>query len=152
MKSTIKTNNTEYGFYGTTSINYNEKETLQRWNEAVKTLIELSGKTKEEIRDFLDGRFGRYLADECIDNNVREIILKNYFKWIDKDLHKNNRIINIDKTLFGTQIENAITGSVDVILYTFKKDNRVHKDYAKCINRNEEIYEIGMNYITPIEN
>ena len=49
-------------------------------------------------------------------------------------------------------IENTITGSVDVILYTFKKDNRVHKDYAKCINRNEEIYEIGMNYITPIEN
>lgn len=24
--------------------------------------------------------------------------------------------------------------------------------HAKCINRNEEIYEIGMNYITPIEN
>lgn len=154
MKTEIlKTGNQDWGFFGTTKTNYSDKETQKRWNEAFKTLIKLSGKPAIDIREYLDSRSGRHLADSSYKENVKEIIEKNYFKWIEKDLFDdNNKIIkNKDKTMFGTPVLNEITGKKDILLYTFENPNRIHKDYATCIDKNENIYDIRMDFLTTIE-
>lgn len=53
--------------------------------------------------------------------------------------------------MFGTLVLNTITGNKDVLLYTYKNPNRINKDYATCIDVNEQIYDIGLDFIIPIE-
>jgi len=151
----LKTQNKEWGFWGTTNINYSEKTTEKRWNDAFEILMQLSGKSAEDIREFLDSREGRHLADSCINiKNIKQAILEQYFKWIDKTLFEDKKYrikIEKDRTLFGTLILNQITKQEDVVLYTYKHPNRIYKNYAKCINNNEETYDIQMDYITTLE-
>lgn len=85
-KKILKTQNKEYGFWGTTELHYSNKETQDRWNDAFEILVQLSGKSPESIREYLDSRSGRHLADECYGNDVKATILSNYYKYYEKDL------------------------------------------------------------------
>lgn len=149
----LETKNKQYGFWGATQLNYSLKNTKDRWNKAFELLSNLSGKDAEDIRTFLDSRSGRHLADVCYKNSVEEIIMAEYFKWVEKDLFEDNKIIKSDKdnTLFGTLVLNELTGRKNILLYTYKNNNRVYKDYATCIDKNEKIYDIRMDFLTPIE-
>lgn len=152
----LKTQNEEWGFWGTTLNNYNEKKTQKRWNEAFEILLTLSGKSSEEIREYLDSRSGRHLANSCNEGkDVQKTILENYYKWIDKDLFeeedKKDYKIEKNRMLFGTKVKNEITGSEDILLYTYENPRRINKKYSVCIDKFENKYTIGMNYISPIE-
>ena len=154
MKTTVlESQNKTWGFYGTTLCQYAEAETVERWKQAFEVLQRVSGLESEEIRDYLDSRSGRKLADCCCGNDVKTSILKEYFSWADDDLFESKvNPENIkDTTMFGTMVINTITNTKDVLLYTFKKSDRVYKNYAMCINRDGKKYQIGMDYITPIE-
>ncbi len=153
-KQILETKNKEYGFWGTTLNNYNQNQTQNRWNEAFEILMQLSGKSAEDIREFLDGRSGRHLADYCINNkNVKQVILEQYFKWIDKTLFededKKGFKMSKNKFLFGTMVLNKITNEKDILIYTYKNPNRINKEYAVCIDINENKYTIGLDYIEP---
>lgn len=152
-KKILKSQNKGYGFWGTTELNYPNKETQDRWNDAFEILVQLSGKSQESIREYLDSPSGRHLADECYGKNVKATILSNYYKYYEKDLFgdRTKIIKQKDKTMFGTLVLNRITGSKDVVLYTYKNPNRINKDYATCIDINEQIYDIGLDFIVPIE-
>lgn len=154
-KQILKTQNTKWGFWGTTNMNYSDEETKKRWNNVFGILLDLSGLEPEKIREFLDDRMGRYLADACDqEKNVKQKVKELYFQWIDKTLFedkKNTIKIEKDRTLFGTLVLNEITHTEDIILYTYKHPNRIYNDYAKCINKNEGIYDIQMDWISPIE-
>ncbi len=151
----LKTKNETYGFWGTTAVNYNKRGTEMRWKDAFETLMELSGKPAEDIREFLDSRVGRQLADQCYQRDVRKTILDKYYAYYEKQLFEEEdkkRIeIKKDRTGFGTLVLNTLTNSKDILLYTYKNQNRINQDYAVCIDAYENKYTIGMNYITPAE-
>ena len=73
----LESHNQEHGFWGTTRLDYEEEETQKRWNLAFATLSLLSGKEAEEIREFLDSRIGRHIADDCFDKDVKQAIAGN---------------------------------------------------------------------------
>lgn len=153
----LETQNKEYGFWGTTAINYNQKQTKKRWNDAFETLIELSGAESEEIRELLDSRCGRHFADQCYqENDVKQITKECYFGWLDKELFEDKtskKPLEIEKNpiLFGTRVYNVINDKVEIILYTYKNKNRIHEDYALCMDLNQKKHRIGMDYIKSIE-
>lgn len=156
-KKILKTQNKEYGFWGTMATRYPESEVQQKWDEAFELLEDLSGKSAEDIRDFLDSRSGRKLADCCIDSTekTQRAILLIYYKWVEKELFeeedKKGSIIEKDRTMFGTTVLNLLTGNKDILLYTYTNSNRPNKQYAKCIDKFENKYTIGMNYVSPVE-
>lgn len=153
----LETQNREWGFWGTTSNNYSKKQTLQRWNDAFETLLELSGAEPEKIRELLDDRTGRHFADACVDSkDVKQTTRECYFEWLAKELFedatsKKPLETEINKILFGTRVYNTIHDRVEIVLYTYKNENRIHKDYALCLDANQKKHRIGMDYIKPIE-
>ena len=151
-KTVLGSENTQYGFYGTIS-NYNsEKEIESKWAEAFTTLLELSGLSPYEIRTYLDSRSGRKLADCCNDskNDVRTVIIKEYFKWVDDDLFecRVKDLQNISRILFGTVMHDDIIDQDVVILCEGTKKYRKEK-YFKVIDQNENIYITRMDFLTP---
>jgi len=67
MKNELKTNNPEWGFYGTirTALRDDNAKALEIWNAMVRKIKELCPKeSDDEIRGLLDSRIGRHLADE----------------------------------------------------------------------------------------
>lgn len=153
----LKTENEQYGFWGTTLINYKEKQTQKRWNDVFETLLELSGAKPEEVRELLDSRYGRHFADQCYkEKDVKQIARECYFGWLDKILFEDEssrKPLETEKSsvLFGTNVYNRIYDRVDVVLYTYKNKNRIHEDYALCITKNLKKYRIGMDYIKPVD-
>ena len=58
----LESKNKGYGFYGTINLHYSEEKTNKKWTDAFKTLIDLSNKKPEEIRDYLDSKaFGFFI-------------------------------------------------------------------------------------------
>lgn len=153
----LETQNEEHGFWGTTAIHYNQKQTQKRWNEVFETLLELSGAEPEKIRELLDARIGRHFADQCYkEKDVKQVTRKCYFGWLDKILFEDENSkkpleTEINKILFGTRVYNVINDKVEIILYTYKNKNRIHEDYALCIDVNQKKHRIDMDYIKPIE-
>jgi len=150
----LKTQNVEFGFWGTTSIHYDKEQTQKRWKDVFETLIELSGKPTTEIRDFLDSRFGRHLADHCYkEEDIKQVTRKCYFEWLEKFLFEDNgnKETDVCTLLYGTKVYNRIYDRVDILLYTYKNLYRVHEDYAMCIGIDGKRYRIGMDYIVPVE-
>lgn len=145
----LESQNLEHGFWGTTRLDHEESETQKRWNIAFETLALLSGKPSEEIREFLDGRMGRHIADDCFDKDVKQVIMRNYYSWYEAHLFEDSGkyIAKKDKSSFGTKVFNQITREMDILLYTYKNPYRIYQDYAMCINRDEKIYYIGLQYI-----
>lgn len=82
----LASQNPEHGFWGTTSLDYEEDETQKRWDIAFETLALLSGKPSEEIREFLDSIMGRHIADDCFDKDVKQVIMRNYYAWYEAHL------------------------------------------------------------------
>ena len=119
-KTVLGSENTQYGFYGTINSYNSTDETETKWAEAFTTLLELSGLSPYEIRTYLDSRSGRKLADCCNDstNDVRTVIIKEYFKWVDDDLFecRVKDLQNISRILFGTVMHDEITNQDVVIL------------------------------------
>jgi hypothetical protein len=61
-KTILPTNNTEWGFWGTAGRNgYDQQMTWEAASDALATAFNL---TPEQVRDLLDARFGRHLADD----------------------------------------------------------------------------------------
>ena len=61
-KTIMPTNNTEWGFWGTAGHNgYDQQMTWEAASDALATAFNL---TPERVRDLLDARFGRHLADD----------------------------------------------------------------------------------------
>lgn len=156
-KKILKTQNKEWGFWGTTAQHYTNKETQQRWNDAFVTLLELSGAKPEQVRELLDARIGRHFADQCFgEKDVKQITKECYFNWLAKELFddaNSKKPLETEKNsvLFGTNVYNTIYDRVDVVLYTYKNKNRIHEDYALCITKDLKKYRVGMDYIKPIE-
>lgn len=152
----LKTQNEEHGFWGTTALHYTQKQTQKRWNDVFDTLLELSGAGPEKIREFLDDRIGRLLADQCYkEKDVKQITKKCYFEWLDKILFEdenNKKTLETDKSsiLFGEKVYNRIYDRVDILLYTYKNKNRNHEDYALCMTPDLKQYRVGMDYIIPL--
>lgn len=145
----LESQNLEHGFWGTTRLYYEENETQKRWDIAFETLALLSGKPSEEICEFLDSIMGRHIADDCFDKDVKQVIMRNYYAWYEAHLFGDSGkyITEKDKSSFGTKVFNQITEETDILLYTFKNPYRIYQDYAMCINRDEKIYYIGLQYI-----
>lgn len=145
----LESENQEHGFWGTTRINYDEEKTKQRWNIAFETLTLLSGKPPEAIREFLDSRIGRHIADDCFDKDIKQVIMQNYYAWYEAHLFGDSGkyMTEKDKSLFGSKVLNQITGETDVLLYTYKNPDRIYQDYAMYINQDEKIYFIGLRFI-----
>lgn len=152
---TLESQNKEYGFYGTINLHYSEEKTNKKWADAFKTLSELSGKKAEEIRDYLDSRSGRKLADCIIDSkyDLRVTVIKEYYRWVDNDLHDDvyNKIIAKNSTLFGALAYDKLNKKQVVLLYTITKPERINPNYAMVIDSCENKYLIGMDFITSVE-
>lgn len=58
----LQTQNADWGFWGTSLSNGYDAE--MTWNVASRFLAEEFGLTPEEVRNVLDARFGRHLADD----------------------------------------------------------------------------------------
>ena len=145
----LESQNLEHGFWGTTRLDYEESETQKRWNIAFETLALLSGKPTEEIREFLDGRMGKHIADDCFDKDVKQVIMRNYYSWYEAHLSGDSGqyIAKKDKSSFATKVFNQITREMDILLYTYKNPCRIYQHYAMCINPDAKIYYIGLQYI-----
>lgn len=153
----LKTENELHGFWGTTAIHYNQRQTQERWNDVFETLLELSGAEANEIRILLDSTYGRHFADECYkEKDVKQITKECYFKWLDKilfDDNTSNKPLETEKSqvLFGTRVYNSIEDKVEIVLYTYKNKNRIYEDYALCMDANQKKHRIGMDYIKPVD-
>ena len=59
--NTLTTGNTAWGFYGT--IGYHA-DADTAWPLAMAAIADATGCTPDEVRDFLDSRYGRHFADD----------------------------------------------------------------------------------------
>jgi hypothetical protein len=94
-KTILPTNNTEWGFWGTAGRNgYDQPMTWEAVSDALATAFDL---TPQQVRDLLDARFGRHLADdfslmaggpvsrEAIENHImRRLADSGWRKWFEK--------------------------------------------------------------------
>ena len=149
----LKSENENYGFYGTIAQRKNKQQTEKDWQEAFETLTEISNKKPEEIRTYLDSKSGRKLADACIDSKycIKDTILMQYFNWIEDDLYgSKTKLENINSILFGTKVYDEINGDEVIALNQGNIKGR-EGDYIKVINQNEKIYILRMDCLRPIE-
>jgi len=61
MMNILKTENEAYGFFGTMNLDGCAEEA---WNIALPAIMEDTGAEADEVRDFLDSRWGRHFADD----------------------------------------------------------------------------------------
>ena len=153
-KQILETQNEEWGFYGTINNHYSKEKTDKKWGEAFKLLLDLSQKTPEEIRDYLDSRSGRKLADCVIDlkGNLKDIIINEYSKWVEFDLFEcdKNDYTAISKILFGNRVHDDINNKY-VLILSQGKIKGLKGDYFKVMDCNENKYIIKMDFLTPIQ-
>jgi|GEM_PF-3623188 len=81
----LPTENQEWGFYGTRAL-YHSKTVKKDWKIALTLLVKLSGKSPEAVREFLDSRMGRHLADACHGEELVQAINREYNKSYCKTL------------------------------------------------------------------
>ena len=94
-KTILATNNTEWGFWGTAGRNgYDQQMTWEAVSDALATAFDL---TLEQVRDLLDARFGRHLADdlslipggpvnpEAVDQHImKRLADRGWRKWFER--------------------------------------------------------------------
>ena len=147
--------NKEWGFYGTVNNYYPTESKINNvWAETFKTLMELSDKQPEEIRDYLDSRSGRKLADCIIDSrdDLKTTVTKEYIKWVEFDLFRCNKndFTVTSKILFGTTVHDDVNNKY-VIILSEDKIKGMKFDYLKVMDSNENKYIIKRDFLTPIE-
>lgn len=151
------------GFLSTIENYYSGKKAKQIFNKALKLLTQLSGKSKKEIQEFLQSKYGTWIADTYIDENaegtkdIEDIIKEGYFNTYARQLFDDEAKgitkkyeFDYDQELFGTKVFNYITNSIDILLATYNHPNRIYKEHALCISPDRKQYHIGMDFITPI--
>lgn len=78
MTEILKTQNKEWGFWGTGKYYLQHKSDIKKlWDETAKLIQEHSGLTPEETQKLMDSRWGRHIADrymEEIRTNVETFI------------------------------------------------------------------------------
>jgi len=150
----LESENKEYGFYGTINLHYSEEKTNKKWTETFKTLIELSNKKPEEIRDYLDSRSGRKLADCVIDSrdDLKTTVIKEYIKWVEFDLFECNKkdYTPTNKILFGTRVHDEVNNKY-VLILSEGKIKGLKDDYLKVMDCDENKYIIKRDFLSPIE-
>lgn len=152
------------GFLSTIESYYSGKKAQQIFNKVLKLLTQLSGKSEKEIQEFLQSKYGTWIADTYIDENaegtkdIEDIIKEGYFNTYARQLFDDEAKgitkkyeFDYDKELFGKKVFNCITNSIDILLATYKHPNRIYSEYALCIAPNRKQYHIGMDFITPID-
>lgn len=102
----IKSNNTEFGFYGTIKLNYKlqDKTTSRVYDLVAKRVIKEFYVTEEVAINFLDSRMGRHLADNFtffikkqVDKNIDSYPsdkLKSFFDWFKEAWIKFEKILD----------------------------------------------------------
>ena len=150
----LESENKEYGFYGTINNHYSEEKTNKKWAEAFKTLIELSNKKPEEIRDYLDSRSGRKLADCVLDSqdDLKTTLVKEYIKWVECDLFECSKkdFTATNKILFGTRVHDDVNNKY-VLVLSEGKIKGLNGDYLRVMDCNENKYIIKRDFLSPIE-
>ena len=150
----LESENKEYGFYGSINNHYSEEKTNKKWGDAFKTLIELSNKKPEEIRDYLDSRSGRKLADCVIDSqdDLKTTVIKEYIKWVEFDLFECDKknYTPTNKILFGTRVHDDINNKYVLILSECKIKG-LNDDYLRVMDCDENKYIIKREFLNPIE-
>nr|DAU59904.1 MAG TPA: hypothetical protein [Caudoviricetes sp.] len=149
----LESENKEYGFYGTIYNHYSEEKTNKKWTDAFKTLMELSNKKAEEIRDYLDSRSGRKLADCVIDSrdDLKTTVRKEYIKWVEFDLFECNKkdYTVTNRILFGTTVHDEINNK-NVLILSEGKIKGLKDDYLTVMDCNENKYIIKRDFLNPI--
>lgn len=150
----LESENKEWGFYGTIFNHYSEEKTNKKWTEAFKTLLELSNKKAEEIRDYLDSRSGRKLADCVIDSrdDLKTTVVKEYSKWVEFDLFETDKKLFTvtSKILFGTKVHDDVNNKY-VLILSEGKIKGLDGDYLRVMDCNEKIYIIKRDFLSPME-
>jgi len=150
----LESENKEYGFYGSINNHYSEEKTNKKWTETFKTLIELSNKKPEEIRDYLDSRSGRKLADCVIDSrdDLKTTVIKEYIKWVEFDLFECDKkdYTPTNKILFGTRVHDEVNNKY-VLILSEGKIKGLNDDYLRVMDCDENKYIIKRDFLSPIE-
>ena len=143
-----------HGFYGTINNRFSTEKTDQKWTEAFKTLTQLSNKKPEEIRDYLDSKSGRKLADCVIDSqdDLKTTIVKEYIKWVEFDLFECDKkdFTPTSKILFGTRVHDDVNNKY-VLVLSEGKIKGLNDNYLRVMDCNEKIYIIKQDFLSPIE-
>ena len=152
------------GFLSTIESYYSVKKAQQIFNKALKLLTQLSGKSDKEVQEFLQSKYGTWIADTYIDENakkkkdIEDIIREGYFNTYAEQLFDDKAKgitkkyqFDYNQELFGTKVFNYITNSIDILLATYEHPNRIYKEYALCIAPDRKQYHIGVDFITPID-
>ncbi len=66
IETTLPTNNETWGYWGTIDRSGHATDTAAAWTIAYKTIANATTCSAEGVRDFLDSRHGRHLADHVI--------------------------------------------------------------------------------------
>ena len=150
----LESENKEYGFYGSINNHYSEEKTNKKWAEAFNTLTELSNKKPEEIRDYLDSRSGRKLADCVIDSqdDLKTTVIKEFIKWVEFDLFECDKkeFTATNKILFGTRVHDDVNNKY-VLVLSEGKIKGLNGNYLRVMDCNEKIYIIKRDFLSPIE-
>ncbi|MBO6272997.1 hypothetical protein J6O48_09515 [bacterium] len=143
-----------HGFYGTINNRFSTEKTDQKWTEAFKTLTQLSNKKPEEIRDYLDSKSGRKLADCVIDSqdDLKTTIVKEYIKWVEFDLFECDKkeFTATNKILFGTKVHDDVNNKY-VLVLSEGKIKGLNGNYLRVLDCNEKIYIIKQDFLSPTE-
>ncbi len=143
-----------HGFYGTINNRFSTEKTDKKWTEAFKTLTQLSNKKPEEIRDYLDSKSGRKLADRVIDSqdDLKTTIVKEYIKWVEFDLFECDKkeFTATNKILFGTKVHDDVNNKY-VLVLSEGKIKGLNGDYLRVMDCNEKIYIIKRDFLSPTE-
>ena len=150
----LESENKGYGFYGTINLHYSEEKTNKKWTEAFETLTQLTNKKPEEIRDYLDSRSGRKLADCVIDSqaDLKTTVIKEFIKWVEFDLFECDKkeFTPTNKILFGTKVHDDVNNKY-VLVLSEGKIKGLNGNYLRVMDCNEKIYIIKQDFLSPNE-
>ncbi len=120
----LESQNKEHGFYGTAAL-HGRREINAKWETAFTWVADVMPSwSPENIRDFLDGRPGRHLADQLHDcGNIARI---NPSDWL--------------RSMYEFAVEVGITDKTPALDLRLKADAEIRKA-EESIRKAEKIYE-----------
>lgn len=97
---TPTTRNEDYGFFGTIALDLGSDFAEDFWEAAVETVAERSGvQNLEVVRDYLDSRAGRHLADLVISRYTSGFSMRMAVTWaVNREAEQT--VHRIDRSMF----------------------------------------------------
>ena len=128
----LESQNKEYGFYGTTAL-HGRSEVNTKWETAFMWVADIMPSwSPENIRDFLDGRPGRHLADQLHDcGNIARI---NPSAWL--------------RPMYEFAVEVGIADKTPCLDLRLQADAEIRKA-EESIRKAEKIYEEILRRLAP---